>query len=366
HFYFICSVVFFCFIYFGSIYFGLHFLGKPPYFWYSFLYTLTILVFGLRRMAVNPTVYIKRQTWVLILIQAFPLFLLPEIILPIMSKAGLLGGKEGFLLTQVFPGGDFGHAYRLIFAWPLNIYGIVTDSITAFWLIYTFLFSFAIIYFIVYRWGKGAYCGWICSCGALAETLGDEYRSLAPHGAKAKKWENIGQWVLAVISAITIFKLMAVLMGIEIPILHTPRPMVLDISRMVYSFVVDVIFAGVLGVGVYFYLSGRIWCRYFCPLAALMHIYTRFSRYRIFSEKKKCISCNICTKVCHMGIDVMNYANKGIPMNDVECVRCSACVVNCPMDVLYFGSLATGDPDNTTYRKDGIPEMDSSDWSCGL
>ena len=44
-----------------------------------------------------------------------------------------------------------------------------------------------------------------------------------------------------------------------------------------------------------------------------------------------------------MGIDVMNYANKGIPMNDVECVRCSACVVNCPTEVLSFGSLAKSD-----------------------
>ncbi len=154
--------------------------------------------------------------------------------------------------------------------------------------------------------------------------------------------------------------------GVNIPIIHTPRPMVLDVSRMIYSIVVDVIFAGVLGVGVYFFLSGRVWCRFFCPLAALMHIYTRFSRYRIFSEKKKCISCNICTKVCHMGIDVMNYANKGIPMNDVECVRCSACVVNCPMDCIYFGSLPKKDPDNKLYKTIKLPECDKTIWQQGF
>ncbi|MBZ0107788.1 MAG: 4Fe-4S binding protein [Candidatus Scalindua rubra] len=104
----------------------------------------------------------------------------------------------------------------------------------------------------------------------------------------------------------------------------------------VYKFSIDVIFAGILGLGVYFFLGGRIWCRYGCPLAALMHIYAKFSRYRILSEKKGCISCEICTRVCHMGIDVMNFANKGIPMNDVECVICSACITECSMDVLSF------------------------------
>lgn len=364
--YFIVSAVFFCFVYLGSKYFGLNFMGKSPYFWYTFLYSLTILIFGFRRMVVKPTGYIKRQTWVLILIQVIPLFLLPEIILPMLGKAGLLGGKEGFLLTQVFPGGDFGHAYRLILAWPLNIYGLFADAITVFWFIYTIVFTFGFIYYIVFRWGKGAYCGWICSCGALAETLGDEYRTLAPHGVKAKRWENVGQWVLGAAFIITFLKLAAVLGGINIPIIHTPRPLLLDVSRMVYTVVVDIVFAGVLGVGVYFFLSGRIWCRYFCPLAALMHIFTRFSRYRIFADKKKCISCNICTKVCHMGIDVMSYANKGVPMNDVECVRCSACVVQCPMEVLYFGSLSKGDVSNKLYKTEGIPERDKSSWTSGL
>ena len=104
-----------------------------------------------------------------------------------------------------------------------------------------------------------------------------------------------------------------------------------------YKYLVDLWLAGILGVSFYFHYSGRIWCRFACPLAALMHIYARFSQFRIFSEKKKCISCNVCTSVCHQGIDVMNFANKGMPMEDPECVRCSACVQSCPTGVLSFG-----------------------------
>jgi MinD superfamily P-loop ATPase len=68
-----------------------------------------------------------------------------------------------------------------------------------------------------------------------------------------------------------------------------------------------------------------------------MHVYARFSKFRIFAEKSKCISCNVCTSVCHQGIDVMNFANKGLPMQDPECVRCSACVQSCPTGTLAFG-----------------------------
>ena len=70
-----------------------------------------------------------------------------------------------------------------------------------------------------------------------------------------------------------------------------------------------------------------------------MHIYHRFSRFRILAEKSKCISCNVCTSVCHQGIDVMSFANKGTPMADPQCVRCSACVQQCPTGVLSFGMV---------------------------
>jgi polyferredoxin len=118
--------------------------------------------------------------------------------------------------------------------------------------------------------------------------------------------------------------------------------------EITYYYLVDVFLAGIVGVGLYFWFSGRVWCRFACPLAALMNIYTRFSRFRIFAEKEKCISCNVCTSVCHQGIDVMNFANKGLPMEDPQCVRCSACVQSCPTGVLAFGR----------YTKNGLPVLD--------
>ena len=63
----------------------------------------------------------------------------------------------------------------------------------------------------------------------------------------------------------------------------------------------------------------------------------------------------------------MNFANKGIPMNDVECVRCSACVVNCPTQVLSFGSLPTGDTNNKLYKELEINlENKTAKWGNGL
>ncbi|MBU2492872.1 MAG: NAD(P)-binding domain-containing protein [Bacteroidetes bacterium] len=366
YFYFIFIGIFFAVVFFGSRYFGINLFEKSQSFYYTGLYSLTILIFGLRRIYVKPTKYIKLQTWSLIIIQALPLFILPEIILPWLGSLGALGTENGFIFTQVFPKESYWRAYGFILAWPLNFSNLYNGSITSFWLLFSLFQTFLFIPFIVYRWGKGAYCGWICSCGAMAETLGDEYRTLAPHGPKAKKWENFGQWALLAAFIITGLKLISILYNIEIPVINEKISHASDFLHKFYYLGIDVIFAGVLGVGVYFFLSGRVWCRFGCPLAALMHIYSRFSRYRIFSEKKKCISCNICTKVCHMGIDVMNYANKGIPMNDVECVRCSACVVNCPTQVLSFGSLPKADTDNKLYKEIELQILNKNDWRSGL
>ncbi len=309
-----------------------------PAFWYTLAYSTIIVVFAVRRIRRRKTPYVTAQSVTLAAIQVLPLFLLPEVILPYLGHNGLL--PRG-LADALFPVANYGHgreywrAYGLILAWPLNVYNVFTHDPLWWWIGISAAQTFVLIPLGIYFFGKGVYCGWICSCGALAETLGDTHRHKMPHGPGWNRLNLAGQGILGIAVLILLVRIAGWILPdgnwadrIFEPFLKTP-----------YKWVIDVFLAGVIGYGLYFWFSGRVWCRFFCPLAALMHIYARFSRFAIVADKKKCISCNVCTSVCHQGIDVMNFANKGEPMRDPECVRCSACVHSCPTGVLTFGQV---------------------------
>jgi NosR/NirI family nitrous oxide reductase transcriptional regulator len=312
--------------------------AAKPSFWYTVAYSLLVVIFGLRRMNRRRTPYVTAQTLTLMSVQIFPLFLLPEIILPLLHHNALL--PTG-LADALFPvanydhGREFWRAYGLILAWPLNVYNIFTHQPLWGWIGIGIVQTLILIPLGIYYWGKGFYCGWICSCGALAETLGDGFREKMPHGPFWNRFNMVGQGILAIAVILLVIRIV----GWVMPAGNWAQQIFDSVLLNQYKWVVDVLLAGIIGYGVYFWFSGRFWCRFFCPLAALMHIYARFSRFRILSEKKKCISCNVCTTVCHQGIDVMNFANRGEPMSDPECVRCSACVQSCPTGVLTFGQV---------------------------
>jgi NosR/NirI family transcriptional regulator, nitrous oxide reductase regulator len=326
---------------------------EEPGFYYSLLYTLLVVIFGIMRVKRRKTPYIKIQTLSLALIQVIPLFFLPYFVLPYLGHNGLF--DAGFMNTvgnELFPVANYGHgreywrAFGIILAWPLFIWNVFSHEPLWTWLIISLVQTFVIIPGMIYFWGKGAYCGWICSCGAMAETLGDTQRHKMPHGARWNRANMVGQVILVIAFIILITRVISWsvpdtgvgqwLNNLYASMLYGWKPFGIQFN---YKWVVDLFFAGIIGYGLYFWFSGRVWCRFICPLAALMHIYARFSRFRIISNKKKCISCNVCTSVCHMGIDIMNFANKGLALNDPECVRCSACVQSCPTGVLQFGQV---------------------------
>lgn len=335
------SLAIFTVVYFGKRLYHADLLGQSPSFWYGLLYCTTVVIFGIRRIVLRRNAYITKQTVSLMAVQVLPLFLIPTYVLPWMNDHGWI---SQWARENIFLGDQWWRFIGFILAPPLLLSNVLTPQAYWFWIVVSVLQVFVVIPLLIRYYGKGAYCGWICSCGALAETLGDPWRTTAPHGPKPKRWENLGQAVLAFSIVVLILHGMANWMHLE-----ALRPAAV-LVREVYDWSIDVAFAGVVGVGAYFFYSGRVWCRFGCPLAALMHIYTKFTRYRIFADKKKCISCGICTNNCHMGIDVMNFANKGRPMDDVECVRCSACVVSCPMDVLSFGMTGKGNPHDPASR----------------
>jgi thioredoxin reductase/ferredoxin len=312
--------------------------ASGPAFWYTLAYSIVIVVFGARRIARQKTPYVTAQTAALAAIQVVPLFLLPEILLPWLGHNGRLPDA---LADALFPVVDYGHgreywrAYGLILAWPLNVYNVFTHEPLGWWLAISAAQTLVLIPLGIWFFGKGVYCGWICSCGALAETLGDTHRRKMPHGPGWNRLNLAGQGVLA----IAVLLLLVRIVGWVLPDGNAADRLFDPLLKTPYKWIIDVFLAGVIGYGLYFWFSGRVWCRFFCPLAALMHVYARFSRFAIVPDKKKCISCNVCTSVCHQGIDVMAFAAKGEPMRDPQCVRCSACVHDCPTGVLTFGRV---------------------------
>ena len=330
-------------------------LGKPG-FYYSLAYCVLVAVFGYRRVRRRPTPYVKWQTASLALFQVLPLFLLPYFLLPWMGNAGWFDAGFGKSFADAFfpevsydHGREYWRAFGFVLAWPLFVWNVFTHQPLAAWLAVSLAQTFVVIPAIIYFWGKGAYCGWICSCGALAETLGDGHRQKMMHGARWNRWNLLGQAILAICLLLLATRVIAWVwpgsaVGEALRQLHEGLLYGWSLGGVPlnYSYLVDLMLAGVVGYGAYFWFSGRVWCRFACPLAALMHVYARFSRFRILADKKKCISCNVCTSVCHQGIDVMNFANKGLPMADPECVRCSACVESCPTGVLEFGQVDRG------------------------
>ncbi|MFG0319460.1 MAG: NAD(P)-binding domain-containing protein [Planctomycetota bacterium JB042] len=338
-----------------------------PSFWYTLAYTVCIVLFGIRRIRRRRTPYVTLQTVTLAAIQVVPLFLLPFVVLPWLGHNGAFEAGAGRSVADaLFPvtewdahGREYWRSVGFILAWPLLPWNLFTDQPITAWIVIGLLQTFVLIPLLVRKWGKGAYCGWICSCGALAETMGDAHRHKMPHGPRWNRANMIGQAFLLLAFVLLVLRVAGWLApegrfkevvdsAYMLGFLGKDRnwgDLAFPLNFLNYAWFVDLLWAGIFGVAFYFWFSGRVWCRFACPLAALMHVYARFSRFRIVAEKKKCISCNVCTSVCHQGIDVMNFANKGRPMEDPQCVRCSACVQSCPTGVLRFGEVdrRTGD-----------------------
>lgn len=325
---------------------------EEPGFYYALVYTVAVCAFGIRRVRRTPTPYVRAQTATLVAVQVVALFLVPYFVLPALGRIGAFDQGWGAAVADaLFPTTEGGHgreywrAFGLVLAWPLFVWNLFTDQPLWAWVAIGCVQTFVIVPLLVWRWGKGAYCGWVCSCGALAETMGDGLRERMPHGPAWNRLQMLGQVVLAAA---------LVLLGLRIAGWIAPGSWAEDAFRsglyggdvlgipLDYYHLVDVTLAGILGVGLYVGFSGRTWCRFACPLAALMHIYARFSRFRIFADKARCISCGACTSGCHQGIDVMAFAQRGDAVEDPQCVRCSACVSRCPTGALAFGHLEGG------------------------
>ncbi|MEM9190192.1 MAG: 4Fe-4S binding protein [Myxococcota bacterium] len=246
----------------------------------------------------------------------------------------------GFTLPFVMPffgGKEFYFSYF----WPLKFdyfYPQTLADAPLYLAIYTLAGSILAVPILAVFFGKRWYCSWVCGCGGLANTFGDPWRHLTSKSTGAWRFEQI-----TVHSVMFIALVATALIGIDYIIGDNESTFHIIVSgkewddfsvKYMYGLVVGSILAGVVGTGFYPLFGPRVWCRNFCPMAALLGWFQKLGRFRIRVKPDMCISCGNCSTYCEMGIDVRAYAQNNESFTRAACVGCGMCAHMCPRGVL--------------------------------
>jgi len=292
--------------------------SASQWFLYGTLYTLSILVMGVRMVVhYRHSRYQVFRTLSVMFFQVSFAFTIPQIL--IMLNRPYQDLKNMWPLD-----------YEYFFDYRIDQH--IQAGTIGVWMFVWGILLFAIgVPVITYFYGKRWYCSWVCGCGGLAETLGDPYRHLSDKRLVAWKVERwLVHSVLVFVVVMTLAVLYSYFSGNE-TLLGFPTYNL----RAWYGFAIGSIFAGVVGTGFYPFMGNRVWCRFGCPLAAYLGLVQRFkSRFRITTNGGQCISCGNCSTYCEMGIDVRWYAQRGQDIVRSSCVGCGICSAVCPRGVL--------------------------------
>lgn len=287
------------------------------WFLYGLIYTLAILVMGVRMFRkYRGNRYQQLRTASLMFFQTAFAFLIPEIL--------VLMNQPYFDFKNIWP-----LDYDFFYDYQIDTF-LSSGGVGMFMLIWGILLIVVGVPIFTYFFGKRWYCSWVCGCGGLAETLGDPFRQLSDKSIKAWKYERV------IIHSVLVFSVvMTVLTIINYFSGFSLLGNLTDQLHSFYGFAIGSAFAGVVGTGFYPFMGNRVWCRFGCPLAAYLGMVQRFkSRFRITTNGGQCISCGNCSTHCEMGIDVRAYAQKGQNIVRSSCVGCGVCAAVCPRGVL--------------------------------
>jgi ferredoxin len=191
------------------------------------------------------------------------------------------------------------------------------------------------------RW----FCGWLCPFGLLEDLLG-RFSTARLKAAAGWRWAPFV--VLGLVAVLALAMGLAglvesfpfcstacpsgVVLGLAPYFLSTGKPGVQAALSQPWPAVGGMFFwLSVHAVALLVYLalklnvSGRLFCRYLCPLGAALGLFNRWSLVRISGSGELCRACGRCLSTCPMG---GTFRGEEF-LSECGCIRCGACVRNC-------------------------------------
>jgi polyferredoxin len=173
------------------------------------------------------------------------------------------------------------------------------------------------------------FCGWTCPMGTIQDLLGriPKLRSLRlPAFGRADRWLKGLKYLML---ALTVAAFYALNGRFSVPVRgHADWSLdAVRVSWLTYGLPSQVrVVLLLVGVVLALVLT-RVWCRYLCPLGALLTIGNRIGLLRLSKETAKCQSCGKYPRECR------TYTTPGT----ADCVLCGDCVEGCPRRAISFG-----------------------------
>jgi len=170
-----------------------------------------------------------------------------------------------------------------------------------------------------------AFCGWACPLGAVQEAIAWVVARLSKGRITGRR--ALPSWLDRALRYLKVGVLAAVIWASAtslvpplIPFCPYRTLFTLNLGSLLgWSVLVGMVLSSIV--------VERFWCRYLCPLGALLAPTNWVSLWRIRFNHESCISCGRCDRVCPMDLDVPREAERG-----AECIRCTACTQACPRD----------------------------------
>jgi len=180
------------------------------------------------------------------------------------------------------------------------------------------LLAFVIVSFFV--WGRGVFCGWLCPFGALQELLAKLARVVklpqwSPSYRAHRMLWRLKYVSLAVLALAALHGLQTMAVAAEIEPFKTVISLRMDRTWPFVVFALVVLAAGLF--------VERAFCRFLCPLGAVMAIGGRLRRFTPLKRRPECGSpCQLCAKRCPIQAIEPSGA-----INMDECFYCLDCQV---------------------------------------
>jgi len=181
-----------------------------------------------------------------------------------------------------------------------------------------------------------AFCGWFCWFGGYLEltewVIGDKWKIKIPRRILL----YLGVLPFVALALKVYSALLVIWIEKGFPPGFTFRLADVDPWGGQQTGISILLIAVLYGPVLLFVFGRRAWCRYLCPIGALLKIFSAVKIGSVRLINNECVGCGKCNRSCDMQLDVMGGLNTQGEVSDSACIVCLKCSDICPTDSIAF------------------------------